>query len=141
MADFPAAIFPEELIRAYPEAAIILTTRSEDSWYESMMSTLWHAHSNSTANPEAPMAVMRTKYHIHCWGNDFPAHGREHFRKHNELVRRLGQGRKFLEYDAKMGWSPLCEFLGLPSVDETKPFPRSDDWVEYKKMVQEQKQA
>ncbi|KAJ4389609.1 hypothetical protein N0V93_007080 [Gnomoniopsis smithogilvyi] len=141
VADFPAALFPEELIKAYPEAAIILTSRSEDSWCESMMSTLWHAHSNSKANPDAPMTIMRMKYHMHCWGNDFPNQGREHFRKHNDLVRSLGQGREFLEFDAKTGWSPLREFLGLPAVDEAKPFPRSDDWAEYKKMVQEQKQA
>lgn len=87
------------------------------------------------------MAVMRIKYNVHCWGNDFPAHGREHFRKHNDLVRSLGEGRKFMEYDAKMGWAPLCDFLGLPTVDQTHSFPRSDDWVEYKKMVQEQEKT
>lgn len=107
------------------------------------MSTLWHAHSHSksTADPNTPMAVLRMKYHTHCWGNDFPAHGREHFRKHNDLVRCLGEGRRFLEYDAKMGWDPLCKFLDLPTMGETKAFPRSDDWLEYKKMVEEQKIA
>lgn len=46
-----------------------------------------------------------------------------------------------MEYDAKMGWSPLCDFLGLPNVEETKAFPRSDDWMEYKKMVEKQKKT
>lgn len=129
MAEFPAAIFPGELITAYPETAIILTVRSEDSWYQSTMSTLGHSQSNSTADATAAMAVMRNKYQAHCWGNDFPAHGRAYFQKHSDLARRLGQGRKFMEYDVETGWVPLCDLLGLPAVDQAKAFPRSDDWV------------
>lgn len=42
VADYPAAIFPAELLKAYPEAVVILTTRSEEAWYNSMMSTPMH---------------------------------------------------------------------------------------------------
>lgn len=107
------------------------------------MATLWHHHSNDTKDPEsrAPLRVMRTKYHEHCWGNDFPAHGRAHYQEHNNLVRKLGMGRNFLEYNVSTGWEPLLEFLGLPAVDHAKAFPRSDDWVAYKKTMGEQKAA
>ena len=47
VADYPAAIFPAELAAAYPEAAIILSTRSEDQWFASMVSTLVHADRKS----------------------------------------------------------------------------------------------
>lgn len=41
LADYPAAIFPEELMAAYPEASVILSVRrSEDEWLASMKSTL-----------------------------------------------------------------------------------------------------
>lgn len=122
---------------AYPEAAIILSVRSEDSWYESMLNTLWHSHTRSALG--LPMSELRSKYHAHCWGDDFPAHGRAHFQKHNELVRTLGARRKFLEWDVKMGWGPLTDLLELPPVDQNKAFPRADDFLEYKKMVEEQK--
>jgi hypothetical protein len=85
------------------------------------------------------MNQLSRKYHAHCWGNDFPKNGRTFFREHNALVREASKGRKFLELQAKDGWAPLCEFLGL-SVPEGVPFPRSDDWVEYKKMVEKQKE-
>jgi hypothetical protein len=38
--DFPAACFGPELISAYPEAKVILTTRDPDAWVESVRSTL-----------------------------------------------------------------------------------------------------
>jgi hypothetical protein len=71
------------------------------------------------------------------WGNDFPAHGREAYRKQNDLVREAAKGRKFLDYETGSGWGPLCEFLGLGVPDS--PYPRNDDWLGYKKMVAEQK--
>lgn len=79
------------------------------------------------------MAPLAIKYHSLCWDNDFPTNGRDYFRKHNDRVRSLGKGRRFLEWDAKDGWAPLCEFLGTPVPD--CPFPRADDWVSYKKLV------
>lgn len=42
VADYPASIFPEELLAAYPEAKVILTIRGEDEWYKFMMATVWH---------------------------------------------------------------------------------------------------
>lgn len=142
MADYPAAIFAEELINAYPEARIILSVRPEDSWYASMLATLWHHHcarlkpGAAEASSAGSMARLADKYHAHCWGDDFPAHGRECFQRHNELVRRLAAGvgggaRDFLEYDVREGWAPLCEFLGV-AIPEG-PLPRSDDWAEYKR--------
>lgn len=150
VADFPAAIFAEELIQAYPEAHIVLSTRPEDAWYASMLSTLWHQRSvrlRTASSTSSGMASLAAKYHTHCWGDDFPARGRECFRRHNELVRRLGEkaaeedsgGRRFLEYDVKQGWGPLCAFLGV-AVPEG-PMPRKDDWAEYKRKVEEEKEA
>ena len=136
VADFPAAIFAQELVDNYPEAAIILSTRPEDAWVKSMMSTLWHAYSNMPANSTSPMAPLATKYHTLCWGNDFPSKGREYFRKHNDMVRELGKGKRFLEWDVKEGWDPICGYLGLPV--PSAPFPRDDDWVSYKREVEKQ---
>lgn len=124
VADYPAAIFAEDLIAAYPEAKIILTVRDEGKWYASMMSTLVHAHTHRF-NPDSPvsypfcfdhtteslsriapalrlvlqMAPLSTRYHSLCWDNDFVTNGRKAYRAQNELVRRLSQHRDFLEYE------------------------------------------
>jgi len=144
VADYPAAIFPEELIAAYPEASIILTTRTVNSWHASMLSTLWHHHSRQPVDDPSPMAVLRRKYHSHSWNDDLPAHGKRFFEEHNERTRKAaeaavaeskgaGGDRKFLELPVGAGWGPLCEFLSVP-VPEVA-YPRSDDWVEYKAAV------
>ncbi|ORY69830.1 uncharacterized protein BCR38DRAFT_93701 [Pseudomassariella vexata] len=140
LADYPAAIFPVELMAAYPEAVVILTTgANEDRWFNSMMATLWHQHTHRAADSPSAMAVLAGKYHDNCWGGDFPTLGRTAYRAHNELVREEAArtGRKFLEYGVGQGWRPLCDFLGVEVPD--KPYPRTDDWMGYKKMVEEKK--
>ncbi|KAK1833847.1 hypothetical protein QBC39DRAFT_278440 [Podospora conica] len=140
-ADYPASIFPAELAAAYPEAAIILSVRSEDQWCASMASTLVHLQRARARAGDAPtaMAALAALYHRHCWGEDFEATGRAFFREHNDLVRGLAEGRRFLEWRPQDGWGPLCEFLGVEAPVEGTPFPRSDVWVEYKKAVEAEK--
>jgi hypothetical protein len=104
-----------------------------------MLSTLIHAQAKRPADDPSPMAVMARKYHLHCWGDDFPANGRDLFKRHNELVRKASNGRKFLEYEVEDGWAPLCEFLGVPPPELGTEFPRADDWLEYKKMLERKK--
>jgi hypothetical protein len=131
VSDYPASIFPSEFINAYPNAKVILTTRDEEAWYESMMKTIWHSWSAKDAKPSA-MRPLADKYQTLLWDGDFPKHGKEFFGKHNEFVRSIAPKERFLEYEVKEGWEKLCAFLGkdVPEV----PFPRSDDWVEYKKL-------
>lgn len=102
-----------------------------------MESTLVHMQSRRPADDPSPMAALSRLYTEKCWGADFAATGRAFFRKHNDAVRALGEGRRFLEWQAQEGWAPVCEFLGCAAPDT--PFPRSDDWVEYKKMVEREK--
>ena len=39
--DFPASVFYKELLEVYPDAKVILTVRSPESWYRSMYDTIW----------------------------------------------------------------------------------------------------
>lgn len=182
VADYPAAIFPEELIAAYPGIPVILTKRStEGAWFSSMSDTLIHMHRARVATaaaattaattalreddqpkeqPQSPMMKLSERYHRYCWGDDFERLGIEAYRKQIETVRRaMGAGgeedppdgverdhpaRPYLEYQPGDGWGPLCKFLGVPVPKGEEdgialPYPRSDDWAEYKKMVQKQK--
>lgn len=98
-----------------------------------MMATIWHQHARRAPDDPSPMAALARRYHARCWGGDFPAHGRAAFERHNAAVRDAAQGRRFLEYEVGSGWASLCGFLGVPVPGE--PFPHSDDWLGYKKMV------
>jgi len=132
--DIPAALFYEELMNAYPNAKIIFTTRDEDTWFESMKTTIWHSKHPS---------VIGDFVQKYIWGGDPDKFGIENFRKHNENVRGLAKakGREILEYQVKEGWEPLCKFLGKEVPEEGVMFPHADDWAGYKKKVAEEMEA
>ncbi|KAI3550647.1 hypothetical protein CSPX01_01697 [Colletotrichum filicis] len=138
VSDFPPSLFPTALAEAYPTTPIILTTRSFDSWASSMRDTLIHAHLHRDEFRKSPMEGLANAYHSVCWDNDFEKNGKAYFQRHHEEVRAFRtDGRKFLELRPGDGWEPLCAFLGaeVPNV----PFPRSDDWAEYKKKVEQER--
>ncbi|KAF9870574.1 hypothetical protein CkaCkLH20_11880 [Colletotrichum karsti] len=138
VSDFPPALFATALAAAYPDCPIILSTRPFEAWAASMRDTLIHGHLNRDPGRVSPMAGLAAAYHAACWGDDFEGNGRGYFERHHEEVRALaGEGRRVLEYRPGDGWGPLCEFLGVDVPDV--PFPRSDDWVEYKKMVERER--
>lgn len=119
---------------AYPYAHIILTTRDEDAWFESMSTTLNLAYTKAKASP----SKLAKLYNLHLWGDDFLARGREAFRNHNAAVLRAAEarGRPVLVFNPAQGWKSLCAFLGKP-VPEGVAYPRKDMWVGYKQMVKE----
>jgi hypothetical protein len=130
--DIPVALFSDELIAAYPDAKIILTTRDEDKWFESMKATIWHLHESRKAASATgiPFRLSELQYE-HVWGGDPDKYGRVKYREHNEHLKNIAPNDKLLEFQVQEGWEPLCAFLGkeIPVI----PFPRADDWADYKK--------
>ena len=139
--DIPAACFAPELIAAYPNAKIILTTRSAASWHNSMLRTI-HALQSSYVNHFlllfsdertrnlSNLADLIIKYYFH---GSIQAHGMRVFEEHNEVVRQIAlRGkRQFLEFKLGDGWEPLCEFLRKPVPSEE--FPRVNDTLSWRK--------
>ena len=142
VSDIPTAMLAEELMKAYPDAKVILTTRDTEKWIESMQSSIDHAHKASLekakCSEQSPMLKMAVKYHTRGWDNDVEKNGRQAFEKHNEGVLRVAKqlDRDVLVYEVKQGWAPLCQFLGVQEPVDAD-FPRSDDWANYKKKVAE----
>ncbi|KAL9118054.1 MAG: hypothetical protein Q9187_005403 [Circinaria calcarea] len=131
--DIPCAFFAEELIEAYPEAKVILTTRSPDSWYGSMMQTAWAVYQDRlrwiAAKFDGPTSRRRRLSDLffqHFFRNDFPRLGKTVFIEHNDNVRRLVPPERFLEHQARDGWDPLCKFLGK-EVPRNTPYPKTND--------------
>ncbi|MCJ1248998.1 hypothetical protein MMC30_006219 [Trapelia coarctata] len=137
--DIPAAIFHAELIAAYPNAKVVLTTRNVDSWYVSMMQTVYKIYTSrflrclALINAKgAPMMRLHRAYHRALWGNNFPKNGKRFFKEHNDYVRSITPPERFLEFEASMGWEPLCTFLGK-DVPKTE-YPRVNDLKAFKGM-------
>lgn len=135
-ADFPAIVFADDLMDMYPDAPIILNTRSGGAvaWHKSFLEGLRFFDSwffwCVTFLVKSDRAMMRmTKatdsVYMERWGVTF--RDRDIYGKHNDWVRAEARkrGRKVLEFQAENGWQPLCEFLGkeVPAM----PYPRMND--------------
>ena len=134
----PCFIFLEELLAAYPDAKVILTTRDLDSWYTSILSSLEYISTRPIIRVatvfdawvrERQAYLDRLKYW--GWFDNLPAFGRMVHRNHIERVRGLvamGKIQKdaYLELEVGHGWEPLCEFLG-EDVPPGKPYPKVND--------------
>ncbi|KAJ7149269.1 hypothetical protein C8R43DRAFT_888091 [Mycena crocata] len=144
VSDIPHILFAEELIAAYPDAQVVLTKRSPDSW--------WNSYKDTVMNILSPTLQLR----LICWVDPQFSGTRkelsqlarvalfnsEHvtedvakkcFEVHYEDVRRLVPMDRLLEFDVKEGWTPLCNFLGK-KVPMTS-FPRVNDKDEFNRRL------
>ncbi|KAI9716186.1 MAG: hypothetical protein M1828_000412 [Chrysothrix sp. TS-e1954] len=145
--DFPCVDFAEELIKAYPEAKVVYTTREREGWYKhppksSVNKTLHYYTSHSAiprvaalgklfgTNMQYVQLYMKTFFEGY-YGGDFAQHGRQTWDRHHELVHSLVPQDRILDFQVKEGWGPLCAFLGDPVPDVE--FPRVNDAEEFKK--------
>lgn len=136
--DTPCVLFASELVAAYPKAKIILTVRdSPEQWCKSVSNTILgfvHVTLNPTWNPllyafrtlQTPAPIMTVFARIFP-NQPFNAlnavrteEGPKRYHEHNDLVRELASvltgGKvkrtdRFLEFNVKEGWGPLCSFL------------------------------
>lgn len=58
---------------------------------------------------------------------------RQFFLDHYNHVRAVVLKERLLEFDAPMGWAPLCEFLGRDVPDE--PYPRFNNMAGFVKFL------
>jgi hypothetical protein len=118
--DWPSAFYWRELIAAYPEARVLLTYRSPESWWESFEKTVL-AFSSPEADPESlGVALIRTQ----VFG------GRPHDREHaiavykanvEAVMATVPPQRLLVHHLGSSGWEPLCRHLGVPVPDQ--PYP------------------
>jgi hypothetical protein len=143
--DVPHILFAEELIAAYPEAKVILTTRDPEEWWKSYSSTVALHLRGSIGLERTPewleprqlrdkrlfwRLVFRTLFGLkETEWEVTPGIAKERFIAHYEQVRRLLPKDRLLEYRVGEGWEHLCTFLGKP-VPEV-PFPKVNDAQQY----------
>jgi hypothetical protein len=128
--DVPCFVFAEELIKAYPDAKVILNRRRDvDAWYRSMQETamgvftwpLWALH---FWDRDLFWIYSVFELGLMVWAQrDFDSHGKamaaEHYRTLEDVCKR--DGREYLDWSAEEEWAPLCAFLGKEVPGE--PFP------------------
>ena len=133
--DWPTTNYWRELAERYPEAKVLVTQRPVDDWIRSMQATIVrlipnrHQLSSATVREvleTADLLVTQQTFHGRL---DDRATLRQVYEQRLEDVRETVPAERVLFFDVRDGWSPLCEFLGVPIPGQ--PFPRSNDKDEF----------
>ncbi|CAE8592033.1 unnamed protein product [Polarella glacialis] len=132
--DEPAAFFVLPLLRQFPSAKVILTTRESKSWFKSsqVLSTVLHL---KTFSPYRARGQSFTDMVQVLWTElrncGFPILDEDEpqciaaFERHNAEVLDQVPAEQLLEFQVAEGWEPLCRFLGIPIPSE--PFPEINE--------------
>lgn len=132
--DLPGCMFAPQLIAAYPDAKVILTTRRYEVWQKSMQDSIWVLltwrlfNLCRIAGLSALAPLIRLLYALFLEHNGCVFDGpetRQAYERHNESVRELVPRERLLEIDAEdeCGWRELCGFLGVEQ-PEDRAYPR-----------------
>jgi hypothetical protein len=122
--DFPACLFWRELVELYPDAVVLLSTRSDpQTWWESASQTIFRPDIEAVAEgmPEwwaMWQTVSQARFTDHVRNE---AAAKAAYERHNEDVRAGVPPSQLVEWQPSDGWEPICIALGLP-VPEA-PFP------------------
>lgn len=135
--DVPIIFFAEELIAAYPEAKVLLTTRDVDKWLDSMNGSIGRVARWKTWDTVAPydqrIAGPWWMVASHCWlsacDRDFSRNGkgRAFFERHYKRMREILPEERKLEFHPSQGWDPLCKFLDVSKPEDGSEFPRINE--------------
>lgn len=140
--DWPAVAYWRELIDHYPDAKVILTTRSGESWYKSVTETIF-GRMTMPLPADTPQerrrhramtqkTVLENTFRGRFLDKDYAIGVYE---KHNADVRATVAPSRLLDYQLKDGWEPLCRFLGVPVPAE--PMPHLNDTASFLAWVAE----
>jgi hypothetical protein len=127
--DWPASAYWESLAAAYPDAPIVLSTRSDsETWWRSASKTIIPATFEADDSPWRRMVLAMNK---HRFTEDIRNKDAAiaAYEAHNARVRATASAARLVEWQAEDGWEPLCAALELPVPNE--PFPHSNTSEEF----------
>ncbi len=126
--DWPSAAYWRDLIEVYPQAKVILTWRSAESWWESFSNTILRGISSS----DDPASVGKVLIEGQVFGGRMGE--REHalalYRANVEAVLAEVPPGRLLVHRLGDGWAPLCGHLGVPMPDV--PYPHGNAAEEFR---------
>jgi hypothetical protein len=126
--DFPSAWYWRELVAAYPDARVLLTWRSPESWWESYSNSIAVGIAQSTDPDSLGIALIANQI---FGGRPFD---REHvigvYTAHVAAVQAEVPPDRLLVHRLGDGWPPLCAHLGVPVPDV--PYPVRNAAAEFR---------
>ncbi|MDG4877076.1 sulfotransferase [Mesorhizobium sp. WSM4935] len=126
--DWPSAHYWRELIKVYPQARVILTWRSPESWWERFEKTILPAIAGSTDQESLGIALVAKQ--VFGGRPQDRAHAIAVYRDNVEAVLSTVPTERLLVHKLGDGWAPLCAHLGVPVPDE--PYPSRNSTREFR---------
>lgn len=131
--NWTGATFYKSLLSKYPEAKVVLSVRSADSWYKSVRDTIARASTElPKRDPGDPRFPLRRLSEAVCLDGHImdpikfadEEKLKKLFNEHVEEVKRFVPADQLLILELGEGWDRLCNFLGkdVPNV----PYPRAN---------------
>ncbi|MFD2082961.1 hypothetical protein SAMN05421678_103436 [Actinopolymorpha cephalotaxi] len=137
--DWPSSYYWRELMAAYPDAKVLLTVRDPHRWYASVRDTIFTftregaRAEQAGQRPPNPIAPVLGRLWAGTFGEqmgeEMPAedHAVDVFERHIATVRETVPADRLLVHEARDGWEPLCDFLGVPEPDSGYPHLNDGD--------------
>jgi len=117
--DWPSAYYWRELVEFYPEAKVVLTYRTSESWWQSVEKTIVRGIQVSTEPESLGIALIRDK----VFGGRLAdrAHAIAIYEENVKAVQATVPPARLLVHKLGDGWEPLCAHLGVPV--PAQPYP------------------
>lgn len=129
--DWPSAAYWRQLADYYPDARVLLTWRTAESWWTSFERTILPVIRQSTDRESLGVALIAEQ--VFGGRPDDRAHAIATYESHVEEVKATIAPERLLVHPLGSGWAPLCRHLGLPVPDE--PFPRRNAAEDFRAAV------
>ena len=128
--DYPGAAVWRELAATFPDAPVLLSTRSSaEAWWDSASNTILALRPEERDPAGRRMIEALFARSIGADITDREA-VMAAYEAHNAAVRAEIPSERLYEYQPGDGWAPLCAALGLPEPDE--PFPHTNTREEFR---------
>jgi hypothetical protein len=126
--DWPSAHYWPKLIQAYPEAKVILTYRTPESWWTSVEKTLL-ALLDENDDP-ASLGIALIANQVFGGRPRDRAHAISVYEANVRAVKAVVPPDRLLVHNLGDGWEPLCAHLGAPIPDQ--PYPSRNSASEFR---------
>ena len=135
--DWPVAGFWSEISAAFPDAIVLLSTRSSaEAWWKSADETIFAVGRRGVPADDmlhSHMTMIDGLFDRFCPDWRDPEAAQRAYEAHNATVRATVPPTRLVEWQAGDGWEPICSALGVPVPDA--PFPHTNKTDDFRAMV------
>lgn len=137
--DWPGAGVWRQTSAAFPDAPVLLSTRSSaDVWYKSASDTIFASIDvlpADAAGAQGGFVLSMMASFCDEWKNEDAI--KAAYEAHNQDVRDTIPADRLFEYQPGDGWAPLCAALKLPEPD--MDFPHTNSTAEFQSRMKQRK--